>query len=275
MGYQTDSGQLLQRVSEQFTKTEKVGKDQPLKCGVDLGTASIIMVVLDGENRPVACEMEACQVAKDGLVVDYTGAVEITRRLTEKLENRLGRPIQTAAIAVPPGTNKANSGTHRYVVEAAGMEVTNVLDEPTAANSVLNIQNGVVVDIGGGTTGLSVFKNSEVVYVTDEATGGIHMSLVLMGRYQLDYEAAERFKQTPQRQADVRHATLPVMQKMAGIVKRNIEKYPVEEVWLVGGTCCLSGIEKVFSDTLALPVYKPDYPMLVTPVGIALNCEPG
>lgn len=266
---------LLEEAARMLEKTCKVRKDEPLRCGVDLGTASIILVVLNAENRPVACEMQPCQVAKDGLVVDYMGAVEITSALREKLEHRLGRPIKTAAIAVPPGTNAANSCTHRYVAEAAGFEVTTVLDEPTAANAVLGIQNGVVVDIGGGTTGLSVFRDGQVVYVADEATGGIHISLVLMGRYKIDYEAAEAFKQEAARHAEVRMATLPVMQKMAGIVKRHIAAHDVGEACLVGGTCCLAGIETIFSDTLGIPVEKPAYPMLVTPLGIALCCEPG
>lgn len=266
---------LLKQADEMFTKTAKIGKTKPLRCGVDLGTASIILAVLDEDNNPAACEMQTCQVAKDGLVVDYMGAVEITKALKGKLEQRLGRPVETAAIAVPPGTNKANSSTHRYIVEAAGMEVTSVLDEPTAANAVLGIENGVVVDIGGGTTGLSVFKNGEVVYVADEATGGIHISLVLMGRYKIDYAAAEALKQDSRRQAEIRMAALPVMQKMAGIVKQHIAPYSVEEVWLVGGTCCLDGIETVFSNVLNVPVHKPLHPMMVTPLGIALNCEPG
>lgn len=38
------------------------------------------------------------------------------------------------------------------VVELAGFIVTQVLDEPVAAASALNIKNGAVVDVGGGTT---------------------------------------------------------------------------------------------------------------------------
>lgn len=58
------------------------------------------------------------------------------------------------------------------MVQGAGFELTNVLDEPTAANQVLSIQNGAVVDIGGGTTGISIIKDGEVVKVADDATGG-------------------------------------------------------------------------------------------------------
>lgn len=271
----TDAGSLLKAADAGFTTTGKVGKTEPLRCGVDLGTASIILVALNEAGMPVACEMQPCQVARDGLVVDYMGAIEITRSLHQKLEQRLGRPLVNAAIAVPPGTGKANSGTHGHIVEAAGMEVTSVLDEPTAANAVLGVTNGVVVDVGGGTTGLSVFKDGQVVYVADEATGGTHISLVLMGRYKMSFEQAEAFKQDPANHHEVRAAVLPVMEKMAGIVQRHIQPYAVDEVWLVGGTCCLGGIEDVFTRVLGIQAKKPAYPMMVTPLGIAMNCIGG
>ncbi len=46
-----------------------------------------------------------------------------------------------ASIAVPPGTDERDQKTHKYVVEGAGFEVTEILDEPTAANGVLGITN--------------------------------------------------------------------------------------------------------------------------------------
>jgi ethanolamine utilization protein EutJ len=269
-----ESGLLLEAAAAAFETTAPVGKNTPLYCGVDLGTASIILVVLDGEGKPIACEMEPCQVARDGLVVDYMGAIAITKRLRERLENRVGARIETAAIAIPPGTNTANSGTHRNVAEAAGMEVTGIFDEPTAANAVLRIKDGVVVDIGGGTTGLSVFKDGRVTYTADEATGGRHMSLVLMGRYKMSYEEAEAFKQAPENADEVRAAVLPVAEKMASIVAKHIEKHDVNEAWLVGGATCLSRIEDVFTGILGKRTFKPPHPMMVTPLGIAMSILP-
>lgn len=254
-----------------LTDTTKVPKGTLVKCGVDLGTASIIEVALGEDDQPVACEMEECQVARDGLVVDYMGAIDIVTRLTERLRTRLGTEVRACAIAVPPGTSRANSSTHRHIVEAAGLEVTAVLDEPTAANSVLGVENGVVVDIGGGTTGLSVFENSQVVYVADEPTGGVHMNLVLMGRYGLTFEQAEAFKKDPAHLDEVREAVRPVAEKMATIVGRHLDGRSVDQVWLVGGSVGLDGIETIVADHLGVPVFKPKNPMMVTPLGIAMN----
>jgi len=261
----------LNRTVAALKHTTPVPEGTPLKCGVDLGTASIIEVVLTEDDRPVACEMQKCQVARDGLVVDYFGAIQIVKQLTERLRQRCQTAIETAAIAVPPGTSVADSATHRHVVEAAGLQVAAVLDEPTAANSVLGIVNGVVVDIGGGTTGLSVFEDSTVVYVADEATGGTHMNLVLMGRFGLSFVGAEDFKLDPARAHEVSQAVRPVAEKMATIVARHLAGRLVDQIWLVGGAASLAGIEDIFADCLGVPVYKPPNPMMVTPVGIAMN----
>ena len=51
------------------------------------------------------------------------------------------------------------------------MVCTGLVDEPSAANAVLGLRDGVVVDVGGGTTGIAVVRDGEVVHTADEATG--------------------------------------------------------------------------------------------------------
>lgn len=249
-----------------------VPADEPLHVGIDLGTAYIVVVVLNRLKKPVACAMEFSDTVRDGLVLNYGGAIEVVKRLVGKLEAQLGRALQRAAIAVPSGTGRANAKTHCHVIEAAGLEVAAVLDEPVAANAVLNISNGVIVDIGGGTTGLAVIENGQVVYSADEATGGTHVSLVLAGNYRISIAEAESLKKEQHRQKDILTVVRPVIQKMATIVGRHIQDKAPEAIFLVGGTCCMRGVEQVFSEELGLPVYKPNNPFLVTPLGIALNC---
>lgn len=263
----------IKRVESTMQNYRKGGGPGDYAVGVDLGTAYIVLVVLDKELNPVACEMEFAQVIRDGLVVDFVGARAIVRRLKEKIEQQLGVELTKAAIAVPPGTGERDQGTHRYVVEGAGLEVTAVLDEPTAANSVLNIENGVVVDIGGGTTGLSVIENGRVVYTADEPTGGTHLTLVIAGNYKIRFEEAEELKKDRNRHREVMPLVVPVIQKMASIIKRHTESYRIEEIYLVGGTCCLEGIESIIEKEIGIHTQKPYNPMLVTPIGIAMNCR--
>ena len=260
----------MARVTETETVVHKPVSDK-LKVGVDLGTAYIVIVVLDEDNNPVACEKQFAQVLKDGVIVDYAGACGIVRKLKKKLEERLGTELEYAAIAMPAGT-ESSTKTHKYCVEGAGFDVTNVLDEPTAANSIYGITDGVVVDIGGGTTGLAIFKDGKVVEVDDEPTGGTHLSLVLAGSYGISFEDAEKIKTDYSRHREILPIVKPVIEKMATIVKKYTSKYNIDTIYLCGGTCCLTGMEKIFEDTVGIKTIKPADPFLVTPTGIAMNC---
>lgn len=263
---------LIAEVEQTRREPRKVSPTEPLKVGVDLGTAYIVIVVTDAADKPVACAMRYAEVVRDGLVVDYVGAMQIVRELTEELEGKLGRKLERAAIAVPPGVGDRNSATHRHIVEAAGYSVTGILDEPTAANSVLQVRDGAIVDIGGGTTGIAVFDNGQVSYVADEPTGGTHVSLVLSGNYNISFAEAEDLKKEPARQQEILPIVRPVIEKMGAIIKRHIQEHRVQSIYLVGGTCCLPGIETVIGQYCNVPAVKPANPFLVTPLGIALNC---
>lgn len=241
-----------------------------LKVGLDLGTAYIVIVVLDEENRPIACEKQAASVLKDGVVVDFIGAQRITAALKAKLEARLGRELSECAIAMPAGT-ESSVKTHIYVAEGAGFEVTQVLDEPSAANALYEAKDGVIVDIGGGTTGLAILKDGEVIAIADEATGGTHLTLVLAGNQGLSFEEAERLKMDYSSHKRIFPIIRPVLEKMATIVARQIQPFSVPKAYLCGGTCCMTGIEAVFEKTLGIPVVKAENPFLVTPAGIAVN----
>ena len=261
----------MERVVQSETKTFKPVSDK-LKVGLDLGTAYIVLVVLDEEDTPIACEKQAASVLKDGVVVDYVGALQIVRTLKEKLEARLGTELQYCAIAMPAGTEDSVK-THQYIAVGAGQQVTNILDEPSAANAIYQIEDGVVVDIGGGTTGLAILKNGEVVQIEDEPTGGTHLSLVLAGNYKISFAEAEEIKQNYKRHKEIFPIVKPVIEKMASIVNRYVKKDEVDTLYLCGGTCCLTGIEKVFEKETGIKTVKPANPFLVTPTGIAMNCK--
>jgi ethanolamine utilization protein EutJ len=242
-----------------------------LKVGVDLGTSNIVITVLDRENRPVAGQLYSASVVRDGIVVEYLKAVDILRNLKEKLESSLGRKLECAATAIPPGISDGNTKVISNVVEAADFKVTNIIDEPTAASNVLKIDEGAVVDVGGGTTGISILKNGKVVHCADEPTGGHHLSLVIAGALQMDYEKAEKYKVEEENYNRVFPLVRPVIEKMAEIVLRNIKGHDVNTIYLVGGTCCLKNIENIFEKYTHIKTIKPYNPLLVTPMGIAMN----
>lgn len=261
----------LKRVEESETTTFTPVSDK-LKVGVDLGTAYIVLVVLDEENNPIACEKQAASVLRDGVVVDYTGALNMVRTLKEKLEQRIGRELVNCAIAMPAGT-ESSVKTHQYVAEGAGFEVTAVLDEPSSANAIYQIQDGVIVDIGGGTTGLAVLKDGKVVNIEDEATGGTHLSLVLAGNYHISFQEAEAMKQDYAKHREILPVVKATIEKMASIINRYVTREEADTIYLCGGTCCLTGMEKIIEKETGIRTVKPANPFLVTPAGIAMNCK--
>lgn len=262
----------LVRDFEQVIETPILNKSSVYYTGVDLGTAYIVLAVLDENYQPVAGAYRFAGVVKDGMVVDYIGAIRIVIELKQELEQKLGVELIYAAAALPPGTDTLDSGAIKHVVQGAGFEVTNVLDEPTAANAVLKIQDGAIVDIGGGTTGIAILKDGKVIYVADEPTGGTHFSLVIAGAYKMSFDEADLYKRDFKNHRELITVVRPVIEKVSSIISRHISDYPVKEIYLVGGTCCLDGIEDIIAKQTNLPTYKPQNPMFVTPLGIALNC---
>ena len=243
----------------------------PLKVGVDRGPANIVMAVTDQDNRPVAGMTTHSTVVRDGIVVDYVGAVRAVRTMKAALEEKLGVALTKAATAIPPGILDGNVRCIANCVEGADLEVIKVMDEPTAAAAVLGIRDGAVVDVGGGTTGISILRDGKVVYTADEATGGTHMTLVLSGYYDIGRDEAEKMKLDASQEQAVFPIVYPVVEKMASIVKRFVDGRQVKDLYVVGGACCFSEFENVFEKILHIPTHKPNDCLFVTPLGIAVN----
>lgn len=245
----------------------------PYKVGVDLGTADIVLVVTDQAGNPVAGSLRWASVVKDGLVVDFRGAIAIVQELKTEVETILGIALECGATAVPPGTVGRNALACSHVIAGAGLEPLGQVDEPVAAAKALNITHGIVVDIGGGTTGIAVLHNGELVFTADEPTGGTHVSLVLAGAYKISFEQAELLKRDPAQHRQIMPVVLPVIEKMATVVQRMLvghEQYNQYPVYVVGGTACLQGFETEFGKALGRAVHVPPHPLLVTPLGIAM-----
>ncbi|MCC6298315.1 MAG: ethanolamine utilization protein EutJ [Anaerolineales bacterium] len=239
--------------------------------GVDLGTAYTVLVVLDENHQPIAGEYQFAEVTRDGLVVDFIGAVDLLRSMKARVEQRLGFKLTSAATAYPPGVPQAEVRATANVLHGAELDCTAVVDEPTAANNVLKIRDGAIVDVGGGTTGIAIFRNGEVVYTTDEPTGGTHFSLVIAGSTGKSFEEAEALKKNPSEQTRLFPVVRPVMEKVASIVNRHVAGHRVDTLYLVGGTCAYPGMDEVIQEMTGIKTVLPSNPLFVTPLGIAMN----
>ncbi|MCP1624679.1 ethanolamine utilization protein EutJ [Pseudomonas nitroreducens] len=239
--------------------------DGPLTLGIDLGTCDLVSMVLDAQGRPVAVRLDWADVVRDGVVWDFFGAVNIVRRQLDSLQQQLGVRFTQAATSYPPGTEPRISIN---VLEAAGLDVSCVIDEPSAVASMLRLKSAAVVDIGGGTTGVAVVRDGRVIYSGDEPTGGHHVSLVLAGHLGVPLEEAERQKRV--NGAQLWPLVRPVFDKMTDIVRQHLRGHAVEEIYLSGGSCCLPGVQSLFA--AAFPeqrVLLPAPPLFTTPLAIA------
>lgn len=279
-----DSAAILAR-AEQVLR--RVGDPEPppltsapqglLQVGVDLGTAYLVLVVLDEQGNPLAGEYQFAQVVRDGLVVDYVGAVDLLTAMKKRVEKRLGRELSHAASAFPPGVPLAEVRATANVVEAAGMRCLDLVDEPSAANALLGLRQGAVVDIGGGTTGIAIIEAGEVVYTADEATGGTHFTLVIAGAHDISFERAEAMKLDPTQQHRLMPIVRPVIEKVSSITARHIAEYEsqsgkaVQQLTMVGGTSSFPAMAEVVQEYTGIKTQVPERPMFVTPVGIALH----
>lgn len=262
------ANQRLEMAAQLLNNTDPSPGAGPFHMGIDLGTADIVVMVLNAAGEPSACFLEWAEVVRDGVVVDYSGAVEIVRRLVGKAQKKLGVEFAGAATSYPPGTDPRLS---TYILERVGLEVVAVQDEPTCVAHLLELDQTAVVDVGGGTTGTAVVRKGKVVFSGDQPTGGRHISLVIAGHYGISFQEAEARKRRHD-QYGILDLARPTLQRMCDIVAGHIEGHRVERLILTGGTCCLPGVESVFAEELGLPVQLPTQPLLLTPLAIASLC---
>lgn len=237
----------------------------PLKLGIDLGTSDIVSIVLDANNQPVAARLNWADVVRDGVVVNFHEAINIVKRQITELQDLLGVEFKSANTSYPPGTDPKISVN---VIEAVGLDVSAVIDEPSAVAHLLKLDQAAVVDIGGGTTGIAILEKGKVIYSGDEATGGRHVTLTIAGSLQKSYEEAESRKLTTGK--EVWPIVRPVFEKMADITRQHITNHSVHTLYLSGGSCMLPGVKKLFENEFPnLEVVLPDNAIFFTPYAIA------
>ena len=104
--------------------------------GIDLGTSSIVLSAVDPEGEPVYGSMEAAEVIRDGVILDYTGTREIVKKMLGRYAGRAGKEALRVATAYPPGTDPR---VPENVVLDSGPREVEIIDEPSAAALKLNL----------------------------------------------------------------------------------------------------------------------------------------
>jgi ethanolamine utilization protein EutJ len=243
----------------------------PVRAGVDLGTASCVLVVLDQAGEPVYVGSHPSGALRDGVVVDFAAAEQTVRRLKQQAEQALGTVLTSAATAYPPCVAEPDARACRFVCEAAGFDKVSLTDEVTAAQQTLGVLDGVIVDVGGGSTGVGVFRNGRLTDLGDRPGGGHHLDLALAGALHLEIEEAERRKRDQPR-ACLPHL-IPGIERIAESVRLMTAAASDLPLHIAGGALMLPGAAAIVSEYLGRETISYPHALLITPLGIA-RCAP-
>lgn len=244
------------------------GWTPPLRFGIDLGTATIVLCALDAAGAPVYWDARSVAAVRDGVVVDFQAAVQAVRELARQAGQRLGVQVEQAGTAHPPGVPAADCQACRYVLEQADVACRLLTDEVSAAQALLGVSDGVVVDVGGGSTGVGVFRGGRLVQVSDRPGAGHHLDLILAGALRISIEEAEARKRLDGK------AYLNILragiERIAESVRLQSREHAGLPVHLAGGALLIPGAAAIVERYLGGPVVAYPHAHLITPFGIAL-----
>lgn len=241
----------------------------PLRVGVDLGTATMVLTVVDAESRPVYYDQIRAEAVRDGVVVDFAAAGSAVRDLRDRAETALSTSLTEAATAYPPGVGLGESRACRYVLESAGLDCRELVDEVDAAQALLHITDGVIVDVGGGSTGVGVYADGRLTHLGDLPGGGHHLNLILAGALKIEVDDAELLKR--EHGADHLALLTPGIERIAHNIDALMPVRPAGPIHLVGGALMVPGTGAIIAGYLGHPVIEYAQARLVTPFGIALS----
>ena len=219
----------LEVASKICNDASPVQVEGPIHVGVDLGTADVVVMAVDDNGMPVSAFLEWATVVRDGVVVDYHGAITIVKRLVSMTEERLGRKITEASTSYPPGTD-ARLSTN--ILDAANLRLVSTADEPSCLARLARLDRAAVVDIGGGTTGTAVISNGKVIASVDDATGGHHVTLAMSGALSVPYEDAELKKRGLDPKPEIMIplvSVLPELEKLRRVAEEAIAEVAAEQ----------------------------------------------
>ena len=239
-----------------------------LRFGIDLGTATIVICAVDEVGQPIYWDFVPDRVLRDGVVVDFHGAVRAVTELKRNAEQALNRRIVEAATAPPPAVSASDCRACTHVLEQAGIDCRKLVDEVSAANAILAVRDGAVIDVGGGSTGVGVFTDGELRSLSDRAGGGHHLDLILAGALRIPVEEAEVRKRTQGN--EVMTILRPGIERIASSIKQQCNDVCPGPIHLAGGALRVAGADEIIEEYLGWRVNAYPHAELITPFGIAV-----
>ena len=104
----------------------------------------------------------------------------VLRKLKEDAEARLGEPVTQAVITVPAYFNDAQREATKVAGQIAGLEVSRIINEPTAAALAYGLDKKAdetiaVYDLGGGTFDITILQIGDGVFEVKSTNGDTHL----------------------------------------------------------------------------------------------------
>ena len=207
----------MSNATKSYTIWDKIANYFSIDIGLDLGTANIVVYVKNegivanepsvvavqidklGEKTILAVgdeakamigkthgKIDAIRPLKDGVIADF----EVTQKMLEYFISRyhknnfLVRP--RVVVSVPIGITPVEKRAVIEAAESAGAREVYLIEETMAAAygaempSVLESRGGMVIDIGGGTTGISVLSLGGLVISRSIKTAGDSMNTAIV-----------------------------------------------------------------------------------------------
>ena len=209
---------------KKYTIWDKLANYFSIDIGLDLGTANVVVYIKDkgivaNEPSVVAVQVdrigevnilavgdeakqmigktpgtiEAIRPLKEGVIADF----EVTQKMLEYFiskfhkNNFLVRP--RVVVSVPIGITPVEKRAVVEAAESAGAREVYLIEETMAAalgadmDSVLNSRGGMIIDIGGGTTGISVISLGGLVISRSIKTAGDSMNQAIISYVKNSY----------------------------------------------------------------------------------------
>jgi molecular chaperone DnaK len=149
-------------MGESFSKMKKEIKNVPYK-------------VVKGENDTPRVEIDGRKYTPQEI------SAMVLQKMKKTAEDYLGTTVSEAVVTVPAYFNDAQRQATKEAGEIAGLKVSRIINEPTAAALAYGIDKGdeektiAVFDLGGGTFDVSILDLGDGVFEVKSTNGDTHL----------------------------------------------------------------------------------------------------
>tara|TARA_B100000902_G_scaffold216935_1_gene206189 strand:+ start:2479 stop:4374 length:1896 start_codon:yes stop_codon:yes gene_type:complete len=167
-------------MGESFAKMAKEIKNSPYK-------------VVKGDNNTPRVEIDGRKYTPQEI------SAMVLQKMKKTAEDYLGTTVSEAVITVPAYFNDAQRQATKEAGEIAGLKVSRIINEPTAAALAYGIDKQdkertiVVYDLGGGTFDVSILELGDGVFEVKSTNGDTHLGGDNFDQVIIDW-LAEEFK---------------------------------------------------------------------------------